>query len=1758
MKFVLPFVLLSMRIFSVWENIESSASIFEGVPEVNIDKHVNAASGEYFLAETDIIAPGVEPLSVTRVYLSEGAAFGGEKWTLLPHVLLKERPGSTEFLTTYDPDGSPLVFQEKRGTPDFVFNASVYGGGLSNAAKGEVSNQTNFKYYKAFRFSNKHVEVTTASGIKRNYKRQHHRDLTYFLVEEVLPNTHRIRYTYSTTGRITSIASWNASYTKKFAEITFEYDDCQQYLLMTTHSGDWVKYWYEKGKSEKGVFHRCLNRFTTSTGKEETLAFERHNEWEKFRVSKRSFQDGSKHFVRYYKQDEQYSIFNQGSFTVKKGDPRVGKVESVGIDVDGSGTSEMLYQMMYHIPNNYRGEYINNPVSEVVYANNTKERYEFTTRYALKKHSIHDPAGRERSSTSYKFTEKGFLLDKLHKKDGKTYLLEHYVYNGNSLIATETSGFLTGEGWSTLRRNYRWSDDDMHNLIEVKTNEEKAIRISYLDKTNLPVEIIEEGRRCFHYRRTRFTYDEDGLLIEKILDDPISTDDPSVRQCTMQKKTTYTRRQKEPALGYPDVEEEYGFDFETSEYKRICKKQYHYNEKCQVTSVDCYDAEGSLRYTLFYRYDREGRCIYETDPLGRETKRVYNASGLLEYEKKGNSQIAFNKLYDNAHRLIQEAAISVNDGVVKTKTYHYNLMGHLLEEEDEFGNRTKYTRNCLGFLEEKESKDVFDEKKVTKYKNDGLGRILEEEDPLKRVNKYEYTAHGKKKTEDRFNAPLKNHVYSPEGLLLQTIDNTTTTEYEYDEFGRCVSETTIPHTETASRTNDRRYSGFFLLRDSSYDEKCTWYEYDHAGRLVLEDNLLVKKTYTYDSLGYVSCETEKDSWGKLLKKYYTRDLAGRVTEEVHVNGHENVIYNAFYLYDIADNVIAEGVRFAGKKMLTVRRYDGFNRVIQETNRAGETTHYEYIDGVEYKQLACRVKKTYLPSGLMVQETFHPEGFILEKRIVSPALQRETVEEYVYNLAGDLVLQKFIGEDEICLRNTYDKHGRLISFEEVFPHTSRTTQYEYDHAFHVQKINKPNGSSLERKHTPFGEIEMLSESEKGTKYTFAYDRRGLLTKIESSDQKSTIERGYSSRGYLEYEKFANGVEVEQCRDCNRRKKLLRISGGCLLEYTYEGFLPKDIIGKFSYSSKKQILHSYVSYNEIGKCHEEQRVDGTKVRTTYDDSGRVTSIASDTECEKIGGYDADGNVISHTLFNRSINYTYDEKSQVTSENNITYSFTPQGYCNSKNGIPVVREDGKIVQVGSTRYEYDACGRRTKKSTPEGETVYAYDGFDRLVEVTTPEITITYTYDGLNRLVSEKKGSETSYFIYEDMCELGVFDENNTMRALRVPGFKDGEMAGNTVGIVLDRTFYITSTDIQGNIRALYTQEGELVETYDHTLFGEGHPETTRSPWTYQSKRYCKETGLFFFGNRFYDPEIASWISPDQLGYKNGMNLYQFLSNNPFKYTDEFGDEPFEAESFTDVTSANTYEWARPDSSIYCRYESSFVESGQSRITSLTLLEPGNKKYRETNLLNTPYQMLVINGIRTSYEEAIDMGKYVSNMAGGRNVHILYNQSHGTYTDLNETPSLLEGGRAKPAKMLQSFIELAHSIHGKDLSMLILSHSQGASHTFNALSRLSDEVRKCVHAINIAGVRHIPTTFAQSSINYRSSYFRDIVPMMQYVWYFFHPNPVQYAKTFIGKKNIRVLKSLPQSPALDHSFLSPTFNNSMKLSIDNYLKGKGVSEL
>ena len=59
-----------------------------------------------------------------------------------------------------------------------------------------------------------------------------------------------------------------------------------------------------------------------------------------------------------------------------------------------------------------------------------------------------------------------------------------------------------------------------------------------------------------------------------------------------------------------------------------------------------------------------------------------------------------------------------------------------------------------------------------------------------------------------------------------------------------------------------------------------------------------------------------------------------------------------------------------------------------------------------------------------------------------------------------------------------------------------------------------------------------------------------------------------------------------------------------------------------------------------------------------------------------------------------------------------------------------------------------------------------------------------------------------------------------------------------------------------------------------------------YRFSTKEIHANSGLYYYGYRWYAPNLQRWINRDPIEEKGGLNLYSFVGNSPVVWSDAFG--------------------------------------------------------------------------------------------------------------------------------------------------------------------------------------------------------------------------------------------------------------------------------
>ena len=189
-----------------------------------------------------------------------------------------------------------------------------------------------------------------------------------------------------------------------------------------------------------------------------------------------------------------------------------------------------------------------------------------------------------------------------------------------------------------------------------------------------------------------------------------------------------------------------------------------------------------------------------------------------------------------------------------------------------------------------------------------------------------------------------------------------------------------------------------------------------------------------------------------------------------------------------------------------------------------------------------------------------------------------------------------------------------------------------------------------------------------------------------------------------------------------------------------------------------------------------------------------------------------------------------------------------------------------------------------------------------------------DGLGRTMEDSVAS-----VYERLCVPYEPQRAGTRGSgghLYIPITRDEENAGdigaetaetpdggrqrshpNTLG---EGRVYYYHRDHLGSTQAVTDGTGDFTQMVEYTPWGEVFVELKgdsvfTTPYLFNGKELDEETGLYYYGARYYDPKMSVWYSTDPMELEQTFeSTYIINHNNPLNYIDQNGREPKPAEA------------------------------------------------------------------------------------------------------------------------------------------------------------------------------------------------------------------------------------------------------------------------
>ncbi len=909
-----------------------------------------------------------------------------------------------------------------------------------------------------------------------------------------------------------------------------------------------------------------------------------------------------------------------------------------------------------------------------------------------------------------------------------------------------------------------------------------------------------------------------------------------------------------------------------------------------------YDTNGLLNRTVDARgftniilsYDRYSRVTNQTDAIGRGNRIEYGVPDKRQIRRTDAAGFQWLETYDRKGRIILSS-----DPLGNASSFRY----------DEFGNRT-YARDPLGYTK----LSAYDSRANLVARTNELGEVTRWEihqffnKPIKEINALNWT---NRFTYNNLTGALINHsddlgtlvsyAYYSNGLIqTETDPNGRTTTISYDSNG-------FPNAKIDPGTNTTLYSynevGWKVAETNALGQVRT-YKYDINGNIVLStDSFLRQVVQIFDP----NKNLLRVSDAKAAFTQYAYDPANQRTQMV-----DRASNTWRYAYT-ARGQPSQAVDPLGNSVLTV--YDAAKRRLAVTNELGFATLYAFdANGNEITmidRLGRQWTKTYDRLNRVIANS-DPLGNTHLTRYDMLGRTREAiapcgnVTSYVYDGRGRLVL--WTDSEGFPWQYNYDSTGNITNITDALggkyvmrygPRNERLSErnqdgfewnFVYDPILRVTEQRDPNGLVRNISYDDGNRVDYVTFST-GRVDDHSYDDNDNLIVLSRSKAgqpptTSTFVHDTMDRVVEYTDTFSK--KVKYTYDTVGRTTILTYPGNLNLTYNYDAAgRPTNLIDWAGH----QMNFGYDPENRLTR-----RVfpNGVVQTNAYDIANRMTKMVyagtnSPSLLELTYAFDCNGNKVSSTesgTLNWPTPTLTDEVAAFTAANRIT----------------------TVQQLSPTNllksYNFDSTGNATNVVGAGQIFNFAYDEDNRVAKIFwdsgLTSKTITNRYDTLGRRISRwMDGVETRY----------VLDLSGKMDRILCDTAVNGQVTAYYIHAPdlcyrIDAASEIVAyhSDAQANIIATTDSSAQIQSQYAYTPYGRSLGSSNSlaalpNPFRFVGSQGAMEElpNLYFMRARYYSADIGLFLSTDPvkpIGPSWKPVAYLYAEDNPLTYTDASG--------------------------------------------------------------------------------------------------------------------------------------------------------------------------------------------------------------------------------------------------------------------------------
>lgn len=435
-------------------------------------------------------------------------------------------------------------------------------------------------------------------------------------------------------------------------------------------------------------------------------------------------------------------------------------------------------------------------------------------------------------------------------------------------------------------------------------------------------------------------------------------------------------------------------------------------------------------------------------------------------------------------------------------------------------------------------------------------------------------------------------------------------------------------------------------------------------------------------------------------------------------------------------------------------------------------------------------------------------------------------------------------------------------------SAHSVSYSYDADSSKTGMTDATGSSS-YSYDPFGELTSTTNGA-GQITGYGYTPDGQVSSITyplpsgaTWATSGTVSYGFDNADRLTsaIDFSGNKITINDTADGLSYSDLLGSTGDTIATGYDNTDSPSSIALKNSSSTLGSVSYANAPSGDILTETDSPSVPTSPATYSYDAQGRVSSMTPGTGSQLGYSFDASGNLVSDA----GASATYDHASELTS---ATLSGTNYNFTYSADGEELnVTAAGTTVAAGT----WNGAQELTAYSDSPGDlTAATYDGDGlRASSTSNPSggtaTTQQYVWDTVGQTPLLLMDSGNAY----------IYDGSGT----------PAEQVNLSTGTI---TYLIA--DSLGSVRGTVNSSGALTGTTSYDAMG--NPLTagglsSATPFGFAGG-YTDPTGLIYLINRYYDPVLGQFISPDPAAEQT-QEPYEYAAGNPVSTKDPTGSMP-----------------------------------------------------------------------------------------------------------------------------------------------------------------------------------------------------------------------------------------------------------------------------